>query len=762
MTRPKTRTVVLVAACLGLWAPKPAAQLVPEFSADVVLGPAPLHVTFTDESTGGADVVTWNFGDGGLGLGSEAFHSFTEPGSYDVKLTITQLGLGSESLIKRGFITVEPDQMGPHVATFTSDVETGDNPLVVQFADLTPGSPTQWLWRFGDGAESSEQNPSHTYGLGGPYTVTLHTWGFPVPADGFSTSVKTDLISVEPAQKGPFTVDFTASVTSGIGTQAVTFTGASDPEPWLWQWDLGDGTTATGPSVTHTYDTTLSSYDVMLTVSMDAEPGVVQKTGAVQMAPSTPWLSEHLIDSDPTEKLLALDVDGDGDEDLLASTPFDAWMLFRQTGDPFSLLVHEPSSLPSTARGDLEAADLDMDGDIDLALGLSSPSSLTWWDNTDGLGTYQELMPLPGGGEGPHALGDLDGDGDPDLIAGPTLNLTVVYRNEPTLSQFHPLGGLGVFSGSTSQDYPLVDLDGDGALDVGWAATTTDKVGWAHNDLGNGTHFTGYELAVEPSGEAFLDFEFRDVDQDGQQDLITVDSNGDVSWYASVGQVSGVQAGIPLIPNPPLGVTIRNLNPLDVDYDGDVDLLFDTSGIWGAAWLENLDGQGSYSGLMLAPEQFHHATEHAVMMTVDDSLPLDLVTSGVLRWWRYGPSGTWGSASPLVQEDELDMRLFGLGIVAKWTTTTLAVEGLPPGSPAWFVLGTSAVNAPFSGGVLVPQPEVVFGFVGGANGIQVLSASWPGGTPLGLDVYIQVWAKDGTTPSGWVGSNAIHEVSLDY
>ena len=43
----------------------------------------------------------------------------------------------------------------------------------VQFRDDSTGEPTSWLWDFGDGQTSQEQNPSHTYSTTGSVTVTL-------------------------------------------------------------------------------------------------------------------------------------------------------------------------------------------------------------------------------------------------------------------------------------------------------------------------------------------------------------------------------------------------------------------------------------------------------------------------------------------------------------------------------------------------------------------------------------------------------------
>ncbi|TND00694.1 MAG: PKD domain-containing protein, partial [Bacteroidetes bacterium] len=62
------------------------------------------------------------------------------------------------------------------VAAFSSDVQSGCSPLIVQFSDLStvasPGTITSWSWDFGDGTGST-QSPSHTYNTAGVYTVIL-------------------------------------------------------------------------------------------------------------------------------------------------------------------------------------------------------------------------------------------------------------------------------------------------------------------------------------------------------------------------------------------------------------------------------------------------------------------------------------------------------------------------------------------------------------------------------------------------------------
>ncbi len=55
-------------------------------------------------------------------------------------------------------------------AAFTPSLISG---TTWQFTDNSTGSPTTWLWNFGDSQTSTSQNPSHTYAANGSYTVTL-------------------------------------------------------------------------------------------------------------------------------------------------------------------------------------------------------------------------------------------------------------------------------------------------------------------------------------------------------------------------------------------------------------------------------------------------------------------------------------------------------------------------------------------------------------------------------------------------------------
>ena len=94
--------------------------------------------------------------------------------------------------------TIKPNDIFP-ISNFITNITSGNQPLTVQFIDISPGSPTTWNWSFGDSIYSSDQNPVHTYRMQGIYSVTLTVTN----ASGSSNvTIKTNYITVYP--KGDF------------------------------------------------------------------------------------------------------------------------------------------------------------------------------------------------------------------------------------------------------------------------------------------------------------------------------------------------------------------------------------------------------------------------------------------------------------------------------------------------------------------------------------------------------------------------------
>jgi len=119
------------------WGGSPPATSPPvaDFAANPASGVAPLSVTFTDTSTGSPTSRGWDFGDGSAGGGSIHRHTYAEPGTYTVSLTVTNAA-GSDSETKTGLITVT-EPVGPQPDAWNPSTMLGPDLLHPNDAGMT-------------------------------------------------------------------------------------------------------------------------------------------------------------------------------------------------------------------------------------------------------------------------------------------------------------------------------------------------------------------------------------------------------------------------------------------------------------------------------------------------------------------------------------------------------------------------------------------------------------------------------------------------
>jgi PKD repeat protein len=76
-----------------------------DFTADLTSGPVSLTVNFTDQSTGDITSWSWDFGDEATSTEQNPSHTYTDPGTYTVSLTVTGPA-GSDTNTKADYIKV--------------------------------------------------------------------------------------------------------------------------------------------------------------------------------------------------------------------------------------------------------------------------------------------------------------------------------------------------------------------------------------------------------------------------------------------------------------------------------------------------------------------------------------------------------------------------------------------------------------------------------------------------------------------------------
>ncbi|HHI79788.1 MAG TPA: VCBS repeat-containing protein [Planctomycetes bacterium] len=188
-------------------------------------------------------------------------------------------------------------------------------------------------------------------------------------------------------------------------------------------------------------------------------------------------LDQVPADSDQSLRVRAADLDRDGKPDFVVLS-LHGIRVYRGDGQG-NFQEHLPSQrpLPLAAFGDLEIADIDGDGDLDILYFLhSGPGTRTgihalFNDGRGNLGPSSIIAQV----DKPSCLatGDVDGDGDPDLFVGAG---TAGAAGKGFANQLLLNNGKGSFSPSRTQAFPVDtdnttsaafgDFDGDGDLDL--------------------------------------------------------------------------------------------------------------------------------------------------------------------------------------------------------------------------------------------------------------------------------------------------------
>lgn len=124
---------------------------------------------------------------------------------------IFNIGQSSVSVIRSISQNCESIEVASEAEFYASKYQ-GCGELEVTFFDNSWPRPTEYLWDFGDGTTSSEQNPTHTYTTSDSYSVSLQ-----VTNDfGENTTTKEDYISVEVGSL--FSIQSVGPVSNNIGT----------------------------------------------------------------------------------------------------------------------------------------------------------------------------------------------------------------------------------------------------------------------------------------------------------------------------------------------------------------------------------------------------------------------------------------------------------------------------------------------------------------------------------------------------------------
>ncbi len=216
----------------------------------------------------------------------------------------------------------------------------------------------------------------------------------------------------------------------------------------------------------------------------------------------------------------AADLNYDFKSDIAIATPSGLKIYQQQDPQHFRDITQEakiPAAISKGSYTGVWAFDVDLDGDLDLILGVPHGEPVVLRNNADG--TFTRINPFPGvDGLTSFAVADLDGDGDPDVALIDASGKLRVFDNE-RLGAYRAHDVPNDLS-ANAHSVTAADLNGDGVLDLivlrndGSVARLSEKLdgpGWDSAIVVPATGGSPHSLLV------------GDLDNNGALDLVIDD-----------------------------------------------------------------------------------------------------------------------------------------------------------------------------------------------------------------------------------------------
>lgn len=152
------------------------------------------------------------------------------------------------------------------------------------------------------------------------------------------------------------------------------------------------------------------------------------------------------------------------------------------------------------------------------------------------------------------------------------------------------------------------------------------------------------------------------------------------------------------------------------------------------------------------------------LLTLPISLKIDNGTGFTTDEIRVGTS--WAAVLPAGPSAWTDFgfakpgylgapHLVGTGPLTANSTNTVTLTNAYPSAVVVQGLGLAAINVPYLGGILVPDPVLVTALSSDASGIATWQFFVPAGLPAGLTLVLQQWVQDPMATFGWSASNGV-------
>ena len=324
-------------------------------------GDAPLTVNFNGTGSSAVRPITsyeWDFGNGQTATGPTAFTTYTTPGTYQSKLTVTDDQGDKDVQIRT--ITVNTPPNVPPSAAIGSSGSGGQAPYAVNFdgtgSSDPDGSIVSYAWDFGNDRTATTPTASANYTQPGTYTVTLT-----VTDNQGATGTATRQIVVTGAPNVPPNAVIRTVSVAGTIPLTVNLSGGNSTDPdgsiASYAWDLGNGQTGTGAAIQAIY-TEAGSYTVTLVVTDDrgataTQTLVIEVSEDSNIAPGADFVADPVVGTAP----LTVSFDGSASADVDGTIASYAWNFGNGQNGTGPIPVSPTYTLPGTYVATLTVTD---------------------------------------------------------------------------------------------------------------------------------------------------------------------------------------------------------------------------------------------------------------------------------------------------------------------------------------------------------------------------------------------------------------------
>jgi len=241
--------------------------VIPDFTADKTTIELGETIQFIYNGIGGNNPsYFWDFGDGSIASDEQnPTHVYSSPGIYNVTLYVSDDIQGEWYILQKvDFITVTGDDFLPNADFLVNATMIMEGEQVQFIFNGSEGNnPARYYWEFGDGYNSTEQNPIHQYSTSGTYNVSLTIIDIDNDVDAI-TKVNLIIVDQDLKPNASFTSDLEAI---RIGESInFTFEGSEGDGPASFFWNFDDGYNSTEKNPIHQF-LAPGIYNVTLTIT---------------------------------------------------------------------------------------------------------------------------------------------------------------------------------------------------------------------------------------------------------------------------------------------------------------------------------------------------------------------------------------------------------------------------------------------------------------------------------------------------------------